>query len=347
MSAIYQRFLDPTKLIRNQHRWYDLLKSLVYHHDSNLFSQLDFDNDRAFSDPVVFHYLFSPKIPNSPLVRWLYGYIPPDLRPANLIVRADRDGLVNLPNLGYLRLKPKEKVKISPGDVETTLLENFYLPESSIRLCIHGTSLLEVKPLKEPPERTLTKHISPLSEAAQFLQVAQPELWTTIERVAREVVVYNSMVTTNLTGLQHHGTLYLNTQGRAPTSVFFVDALVRGCGYLLFDMLMLDQVIDNSDKRNPNPSWDWLPCKRGGRILRDIFARLLALDSLSSLSEWCELLGNWEGLKAKAEANYYQTLHLQTLKENISFLDLRGNKSEENSDGLLSSLIDFYIRRRV
>src|SRR5690606_41617181 len=110
MSAIYQRFLDPTKLIRNQHRWYDLLKSLVYHHDSNLFSQLDFDNDRAFSDPVVFHYLFSPKIPNSSLVRWLYGYIHPDLRPASLIVRADRNVIVNMLIFGFLILHRYEKV---------------------------------------------------------------------------------------------------------------------------------------------------------------------------------------------------------------------------------------------
>ncbi|ADB37672.1 hypothetical protein [Spirosoma linguale] len=230
----------------NQSILSDTIRMAMYQSDPTLFELLDYDNDSIFLEPTLFCHFLSDidKAVTIPLTQCLVGYISNNNRPDLLTVRADRFGLINLPNLGYIRANPFEPFTINSAQLTTGLIPNQSLPNSTIRLCWHPTDLLghrQAISFYESVEVTAKKYQKPLFQAVHFFQTKLPDFWQLIESVTREFVVFSSPPEHHsFAGIMHHGTAYFNVENKPQTPVFFIDDIAHQCGHVIFNALTLD-----------------------------------------------------------------------------------------------------------
>ncbi|MCC5613213.1 hypothetical protein LC612_42680 [Nostoc sp. CHAB 5834] len=238
--------INKTHLLNKKNHLSDIIRLELYQKEPILFDSLDYKNDLAFLEPTLFCHFLSDidKALTIPLTQCLVGYIPKDNRPDLIPVKSDRFGLVNLPNLGYIRSDPNKIFTLNSAQLDVNLISNQFLPNSTIRLCIHSTDLLEYEQgisFYESIEITTQKYQKPLLEAVNYFQLKLSELWKLIESVTREFVVFNSPPEHHsFAGIMHHGTAYFNVENNPQTSIFFIDDIAHQCGHVIFNALTLD-----------------------------------------------------------------------------------------------------------
>lgn len=222
----------------------DIIRMAFFQEDSALFDLLDYEDDFTFLEPSLFCHFLSDisKTNKIPLLQSVVGYIPAKKRLAMISLTADRFGMINLPNLGYIRTEP---YNIVPVDLITLtgLIPDQFVKNSNIRLCLHPTDLLAYAKdvsFHEPVEDTLYKNEDALSVATTFLQKQLPDFWSLITSVTREFVVFSSPNHNSFAGIMHHGTAYFNTENRIQTPVFFIDDIAHQCGHIIFNVITLD-----------------------------------------------------------------------------------------------------------
>ena len=228
----------------NQISLSDTIRMAFYQENPSLFEILDYEDDFTFLEPSLFCYFLSDisKTNIIPLLQSVVGYIPDEKRLAMISLTADRFGMVNLPNLGYIRTEP---YNIVPVDLITLTgwIPDQFVENSKIRLCLHPTDLLAYAKdvsFHEPVEDTLYKNEDALSVATTFLQKQLPNFWSLIASVTREFVVFSSPYHNSFAGIMHHGTAYFNTENKIQTPVFFIDDIAHQCGHIIFNVITLD-----------------------------------------------------------------------------------------------------------
>lgn len=166
--------IEDKVILENPSTLSDTVRMAFYQEDPTLFENLDYEDDFAFLEPSLFCYFLSDisKTNKIPLLQSVVGYIPAEKRLAMISLTADRFGMVNLPNLGYIRTEP---YNIVPVDLITLtgLIPDQFVKNSKIRLCLHPTDLLAYAKdvsFHEPVEDTLYKNEDALSVATTFLQ---------------------------------------------------------------------------------------------------------------------------------------------------------------------------------
>ncbi|WP_080056566.1 hypothetical protein [Spirosoma aerolatum] len=234
------------QIFANQVFLSDTIRMALYQEDPNLFGLLDYDNDSIFLEPTLFCHFLSDIDKNLtiPLSQSLLGYISVTERPKFVSIKADQFGIINLPNLGYIRVNSKETTLLMIEQLEQNLIRNQFLPNSIIRLCWHPTDLLRYEKnitFYEPVESTAQKYQHPLFQAVIFFQRNLPDFWQLIESVTREFVVFNSPPEQHsFAGIMHHGTAYFNVENKPQTPIFFIDDIAHQCGHIIFNALTLD-----------------------------------------------------------------------------------------------------------
>ena len=228
----------------NQISLSDTIRMAFYQENPSLFEILDYEDDFTFLEPSLFCYFLSDmsKMHKVPLLQSLIGYIPTERRLSMMSLTADRFGMVNLPNLGYIRTDSHNIIlvdlNILPG-----LIPNQFVENSKIRMCLHPTDLLAHAgniSFHEPVEQTLARNENALFTATTFLQKQLTDFWSLIASVTREFVVFSSPNHNSFAGIMHHGTAYLNTENKIQTPIFFLDDIAHQCGHIIFNVLTLD-----------------------------------------------------------------------------------------------------------
>jgi len=234
--------VDSELLGRSQASLSDAIRMALYQADSELFEKLNYDDDVIFLEPTLFCYFLLDvnTADKTPLEQCLLGYTSEANRPASIALKADRFGLVNLPNLGYLHANSNEVLRFSTQKI----VLNTFLENSKIRLCLHPTDHLSYEEgitFDEPIEQTLQKNREAIREATHFFQTYLSEFWQAIESVTREFVVFSSPPQRHsFAGIMQHGTAYFNVENKAQTPVFFIDDIAHQCGHVIFNALTLE-----------------------------------------------------------------------------------------------------------
>ncbi len=242
---ILQFHINREQLAQNQISLADTIRMAIYQENEQLFDLLDYENDTLFLEPNCFCYFLSDigsenKIS---LEQTLLGYIIEEKRPSEVTLKADLFGLVNLPNLGYIRANPYEVFTLSDEEITQKLIPNQFVKNSTIRLCLHPTDHLSYQDgviFDEPIEQSLTKHQSQLVEATIFFQNNLPDFWKLIEDFTREFVVFSSPNHNSFAGIMQQGTAYFNIENTQKSAVFFIDDIAHQCGHIIFNVLTLE-----------------------------------------------------------------------------------------------------------
>jgi hypothetical protein len=230
-------------LKENSFKLSDMVRAAIYNKNRGLFDLLDFSDDNIFLEPTLFCYFLSdiPHKSKISLEQCLWGYIHSDRRPQNLQVKSDVFGLVNIPNVGYLKLAPNGISCLDIGYIEEQIIPKKYISNSGICLCLHPTEHLnyQVENLRyyESVRDSLERHQHELESAVDFFKNQMSCFWEQVEKVTREFVVFSSPDYNSFAGIMQHGTAYFNVENKQKSKVFFIDDIAHQCGHIIFNTL--------------------------------------------------------------------------------------------------------------
>lgn len=234
------------KLKENSGILSDMIRAALYEADGEIIDLLDFDDDRIFLEPSLFCYFLSeiPQELKINLEQCLWGYISYEKRPSTLKVKSDIFGWINLPNQGYIKTTSNTISTLDIDFIKEHIVANCYIPNSTIRLCLHPTEHLtnqkENLRYEEPIQISLEKHRNELESAVIFFQNHLEYFWRQVEIVTREFVVFSSPDYYSFAGIMQHGTAYFNVENKQKSEVFFIDDIAHQCGHIIFNTLTYD-----------------------------------------------------------------------------------------------------------
>jgi hypothetical protein len=178
-----------------------------------------------------------------PLIQSVLGYMSVSNWPKSIELKADIFGLINLPNLGYIRAEPNQSLCFETAQIAANILPNQFIKNSTIRLCLHPTNHLcyeEGMIFDEPVEQTVSKNTNALHQATVFFQEHLPDFWQVVENITCEFVVFSSPNHNSFAGIMQQGTAYFNVESKIQTPVFFIDDIAHQCGHVIFNALTLE-----------------------------------------------------------------------------------------------------------
>ena len=233
---------DLKLLTHNTFNFSDNFRKLLYQKSQSIFDNLDYEDDSIFLEPALICYFFSNRNTIS-LEQILYGYSEKVIDLDTTVVKSDVFGLVNFPNFGYLRTKPKYTFSINVCKIQENIVPIQFVSNSKVRLCLHPTEYLGYSPkvkFSEPIEKTLYKNVDSLNQATDFFQNHLTNFWDVIIAVTREFVIFSSNNRNSFAAINHHGTAYFNTENRDVSSIFFIEDIAHQCGHIIFNMLTME-----------------------------------------------------------------------------------------------------------
>ncbi len=242
---ILQFHIDTEQLAQNQISLADTIRMAIYQENESFFDLLDYGNDSLFLEPNCFCYFLSNISSENKvsLEQTLFSYISEEKHPSEITLKADLFGLVNLPNLGYIRANPYEELRLSSQEIKQRLIANQFLKNSNIRLSLHPTNHLAYQEgviFDESVEQSLIKHQTHLDKATSFFQTILPDFWQLIEDSTREFVVFNSPNHNSFAGIMQQGCAYFNIENKQKSAIFFIDDIAHQCGHIIFNILTLE-----------------------------------------------------------------------------------------------------------
>ena len=86
----------------------DSVKMLVYKHDSELFDKIPFENDLAFTEPLIFAYFNSNSNVKPTLEQILWSYFKDQDKSGTFEITGDKSGIIYIPEYGYFIIDHKE-----------------------------------------------------------------------------------------------------------------------------------------------------------------------------------------------------------------------------------------------
>ena len=99
-------------------------KMLLYKHDQELFDKIDFENDRAFTEPFIFSYFNSDLSVKPTLDQLLWHYFKDEKKTKPFELSTDSTGIAYIPEHGYLLTHCKEEKLTASFDGKLVLHKN-------------------------------------------------------------------------------------------------------------------------------------------------------------------------------------------------------------------------------
>jgi hypothetical protein len=235
------------------------MRILLYIFALELFEMVDFYDDGAFLEPLLFAYFADPK-PVVKLEQILFGYIAEHLMPAEIPVYTDRRGIVDLPGIGYLRtnIKDEELRLFWKGGLENCVLKHgdrlveyvyeapIMVKGTSVEVCRYNHPLLERLFVDEAGDRVdvdieqiTRRQIDHVSKAFQIIRQQLPDYYEQMVTVTKRIVIYSGARPYSFATLSAHGIVFLNSSAE-DDEPFFIEDLIHQCGHLIFNALTLE-----------------------------------------------------------------------------------------------------------
>jgi hypothetical protein len=231
----------------------DTIRNIIYNFNSGIFDCLDFHNDLLFLEPLIFTYFNSPD-KNTSLDQILWGYIDANKRPLLIEVTSNQDGVIYLPNYGFLRtsriastlgLKWSNNV-ITLYEGNTTVSYDF---EKTIKIDVGNIIVVNNQiPLieylfgqKDTPVKILynDSYVSLVNEAFKIIRKFNPELFNYLIKTLRGICFYEGEQN-SFASIAAHGFIFLNMNSKAGL-VFVLDNIIhQGC-HVIFNVISFEK----------------------------------------------------------------------------------------------------------
>lgn len=235
-----------------------VLKGLVYRDAPDLFELLDFEEDKAFLEPLVFTYFNYPDKTRMSLKQILWGYIKAARKPSVINVIANNAGVVYLPGYGYMITKyPEKEFSMSFNDGLARLESKGYLVKyefeplawtkgQNIEIVKYPNPLLDNLFTREGSEGlakvlTLNEGDYPLliGRALQIIREIDPLYYACLKTTIRKFYCFRGEPN-SFASMAAQGIAFFNVQP-ADGLLFFLDNIIHQCGHVIFNAISFEK----------------------------------------------------------------------------------------------------------
>jgi len=207
--------------------FYELInttKMLIYKEESSLLEKLDFNDDAAFQEPLLFiyfnskgHYSFSVEI----LYEILQGYF---IKKEDLLIKEslDKNGIAFVPNLGYFDKKGnivENLLKVDEFEILKTchpLLESYFVES-------YKGHTVNAKPLHNSVWK---ENYKTLENAILIVKEHLPDFYKELVLANRRIYLHDNPKILNFASIETLGMLYFYVLG-TQNLIYFIEELIH------------------------------------------------------------------------------------------------------------------------
>lgn len=249
-----------THFYEGQSGFIETIKRFLYKKDLSIFEKIDFYNEKIYLNPLLYSYFSMGKENiNIKLEQILYSFLPND---SIVNVISDKDGIIYLPNYGYLldiRANTKfifsknskllylqdnikesipyryEKVcTIQNNQIELCLYNNKYF-DSIIRTWIDSDNILSEKDHKY----LVNKHQNDIERAFEIIKNILPEFYELIIASTNKIFLYENKNIRSFVTRKCHGTIFFSVNDNSNIT-FFLEEILHQCAHNIFNAVTFD-----------------------------------------------------------------------------------------------------------
>lgn len=210
-----------------------------------------------FLHPSLFAFLNSAN-PEIPLEQLLVGYLKPETLPASITVKSDKDGVVYIPNIGYLLTYVKNAIFTLELDEERRpySLTHFSKSEQFVLqpLEFYDNSTIEIVKHCQPNyaqffnlksdeqlyiESIRDKKITNLISAFDLYNVRYNELHKLITKVGKQVLLFQHSTLRSFATKRAHGCAFINVMDN-DNEIFFLAEIAHQFGHNILNSILTD-----------------------------------------------------------------------------------------------------------
>jgi HEXXH motif-containing protein len=246
-------------VVRGQHRFAQLARTLLRERNPEVCERLDFDHDEAFLEPLLFAYLTMPEAP-MPVEQILAGYFSDEGNGEPIQVRSDATGVIYMPRIGYVRTnRPHRTFSVTRGEhfgayfVEpgsSTVAHEVEAPltvaDGAIEVLRSAHPLLQglyIDRCGEVAEIEVVSsartHAPHLATALEIIGRYLPVCFHLVANVTRKINIFTGQGMNSFAALRAHGLAFLNASQGAD-EVFFLEDVAHQCGHIVFNAMTFE-----------------------------------------------------------------------------------------------------------
>ncbi|MEJ7740124.1 MAG: hypothetical protein WKF97_22110 [Chitinophagaceae bacterium] len=238
------------------------MKSLVYKSNPGLFDLLNFDDDNIFLEPLLFTY-FKAEDPLITLEQILYGYIEDHLKPEQIPVLSDNNGMVFIPRFGYFKtdlrsslvhlIKSGDNYKLQHQHTELPYVfeDSLFIDSTSIeiykyKLEIFGFIFNDIENHNRFSEINIVNIdknlVKMINKAVRFIKEYHPVYYSLLSKTAKGLYLfeYDPMLMYSFAGIDAHGVSFLNMQ-KYNNEIFFITEFAHQFAHCILNAILYDR----------------------------------------------------------------------------------------------------------
>jgi hypothetical protein len=234
----------------------DVIKNSLWNHAPHWFDVLDFEDDAIFLEPSLpfyFRKLVNKEKCVMNLEQILYGYASRGALSKTINVFTDPDGVIYLPNMGYVFTGSKgitEKSLTFSSDYKSVIIgskEMHIQPLSLIKdnqflMLHHKPYIYEEVELNgnvgvdflESVEDSVNYSQLEIISSLEKMEKSIPDFYDAIKMTTKEFAVFNCTNYESFAALHYFGCAFLNLAGQKQQPIFFLDDIAHQSGHIIF-----------------------------------------------------------------------------------------------------------------
>jgi hypothetical protein len=235
----------------------DSLKYLLYTRHPDIFSRVDFEDDKIFEEPLLFTYITQDE--NKWLDSIIYGY--EKSKKDKIEVFSNSEGTIYIPNYGYLLTGyPNFKMQLLTTDVELTLtLDNKSIPfefepililQNKIEIIKYQHPLFEKIFTAGNTENCIIEingiykpHIESFTAGLNIISRCNPIFYKALKMNLKKIILFSAKTPNSFVDMKMHNMICLNVNA-FDTEFFFVDHISHEGAHLTFNTLTYESKND-------------------------------------------------------------------------------------------------------
>ena len=309
---LLEQVLHSNSYQSGQAAFAEMAKRLLHYRAPALLAFLPEGDSRPLLDPVVFASLCLDSSP-LPVEQALLGYMEIESRPSSLRVRSDREGVIYLPNIGYLNTERPDadfllqipengsqfRVNSTTGEINYHFEPLTLIPGTRIELSRRVPASFysfhagkDGAVADDVTGAVVKAHESQVFKAFLTLAKVYPAFIDALNDVVRSVVLFRSDCHNSFSSLAAHGAAFFNVD-KSANEVFFIEDILHQCGHVLFSSMTYE-----SDSYFTVAADHFLPHQDQRAETRSVYVVLHALFTEAAMSEGmneCCNAGAFEG----------------------------------------------------
>jgi hypothetical protein len=219
------------------------IQILLYKENPSLLEKLNFEDDKIFSEPLLFAYFNSYKhhtLSKELLEEIMQGYLA-IRQPLRIEHSLNKHGIAYIPELGYynqLGENIQECCFIKDTQIEV-LYSSFGLLDAIFELALPEKAIVEIEMNSSLFERFMPK----IEEAFKIIKRRNPSHFKLIELHCRRVVLFktNPDNTNSFATINAHGMAFLNIYQEDYNEIFFIDDIAHQTGHIIMTAILFER----------------------------------------------------------------------------------------------------------